>query len=394
MFTAPVSGTYYLLVAPFHSSGSYRVRTGTVHRDLERGRDQRDVFVGHSDDGTSWSVPVRLSDDAPGFDSFTPEVAVAADGGVYSAWYDYRSAAPAKDGGEASVFLAHSSDGGRTWATVGALSDSLSDWTAALTNIEPNQGDYMSLAASSSRVWSIWSDARRGDPDVFSAHIPLIPAATTVLPVDFRFEPTTLNLSSEGRWVTGSIAVSPPHTPREIDVSSVRLNGVVPVDGDAPATIRPGASELVVRFDRGAVSASVTAGERVPMVLTGSIGGEAFAGFDTVRVIGPGGRAPVDEQSQSAAGWEAIRFGVRVASPVRAEGGQLRLWIALDGEGPARLELVDIAGRVIATEVVAPSAARPREGQQAPSSALRPGVYFVRLRRGSRVAEARAAVVR
>src|SRR5262245_5654361 len=76
LFTAPVTGTYFVRVAAFAATGSYRVRTGAVHRDNERGRDQRDVFVGHSDDGTNWSVPVRLSDDAPGFDSFIPEVAV------------------------------------------------------------------------------------------------------------------------------------------------------------------------------------------------------------------------------------------------------------------------------------------------------------------------------
>src|SRR5206468_9720952 len=118
----------------------------------------------------SWSSPLPLSgdppgQDPPGFDSFVPEVAVAPDGGVYCSWFDYRDAAPAKDGGEAGVFLARSGDGGSTWTTLGALADTLTDWTVSLANIAPNQGDYMWLFTSGSYLWSLWSDGRRGDPD-------------------------------------------------------------------------------------------------------------------------------------------------------------------------------------------------------------------------------------
>jgi hypothetical protein len=185
MFTAPVAGTYFIRVETFNGTGAYRLRTGAVHRDLERGRDQRDVFVAYSDGGSSWSSPLPLSgdppgQDPPGFDSFVPEVAVAPDGGVYCSWFDYRDAAPAKDGGEAGVFLARSGDGGSTWTTLGALADTLTDWTVSLANIAPNQGDYMSMFTSGSYLWSLWSDGRRGDPDAFLARIPIIPNGAQV----------------------------------------------------------------------------------------------------------------------------------------------------------------------------------------------------------------------
>src|SRR5262249_30435808 len=142
MFTAPVAGTYFIRVGALGAPGPYRVRTGQVHRGLERGRDQRDIFVGYSDDGVNWSDPVPLTADSPaGYDSFTPEVAVAPDGGLYCTWYDYRDAPAATDGGQASVYMARSGDGGLNWTTLGAMTDTLSDWTAALTNITPNQGD-------------------------------------------------------------------------------------------------------------------------------------------------------------------------------------------------------------------------------------------------------------
>jgi hypothetical protein len=72
------------------------------------------------------------------------------------------------------VYLARSGDGGASWTTLGAVSDTLSNWTAAVSNIEPNQGDYLSLFANGTRVWPCWSDARRGNPDVFVAAVPLI----------------------------------------------------------------------------------------------------------------------------------------------------------------------------------------------------------------------------
>ncbi len=199
LFTAPVTGTYYLHVE-FRSgagSGAYRLRTGSVNRGLERGRDQRDIFVGWSDDATTWSAPNRLSEDPVGFDSWLPEVAVAPDGGVYCAWHDYRDAAPSKNGGEAGVYLSRSPDGGLTWTTLGALADTLTDWSNSVTNIMPNQGDYLSLIATQSQVVTCWSDARRGNPDVFAARVPLIPNGAQVAVRNVRRENRRISIDWE-----------------------------------------------------------------------------------------------------------------------------------------------------------------------------------------------------
>ena len=174
MFTAPSAGTYYIRVGSRTGIGSYHLVTGAAGRTTERGRDQRDVFVATSDDGTTWRTPVRLSEDAVGFDAFLPEVVVAADGGAYCAWFDYRDAPAATAGGQASVYMARSGDGGTSWTTLGAVTDTLSNWSAAPSNIEPNQGDYLALFANGTRVWPCWTDARRGNPDVFAAAVPLI----------------------------------------------------------------------------------------------------------------------------------------------------------------------------------------------------------------------------
>ncbi len=194
LFTAPAAGTYYVRVGARTGNGSYHLVTGFADRVGERGRDQRDVFVASSDDGVTWSTPSALSDDAVGFDAFLPEVAVAADGGVYAAWFDYRDSPAATNGGQAAVYLSHSGDGGTSWTTLGAASDTLSNWSASVSNIEPNQGDYLSLFANGNRVWPCWSDARRGNPDVFVAAVPLIASGAQVAFVNARVAPNRVTI--------------------------------------------------------------------------------------------------------------------------------------------------------------------------------------------------------
>ena len=180
LFTAPVSGTYYLRVSSVFGIGAYRLKTTLAGQTAERGRDQRDVFVGCSPDGLTWSAPLRVNEDPPGFDNWLPELAVAPDGGVYSAWYDFHDAGPATNGGESSVYLGRSGDGGATWTTLGAVTDTLSRWSGIANNIAPNQGDYIALFANDSFLWPSWADTRRGNPDVFAARVPLIPNGAQV----------------------------------------------------------------------------------------------------------------------------------------------------------------------------------------------------------------------
>ncbi len=180
LFTAPVTGVYYLRVGSAFGTGGYRLQLGLADQTGERGRDQRDVFVGWSSDGLTWSTPQRVNEDPPGYDNWLPELAVAPDGGVYCAWYDFHDAGPATNGGESHVYLARSGDGGVTWTTLGAVTDSVSSWSAIPSNIQPNQGDYIALFANSSFVWPCWADARRGNPDVFAARVPLIPNGAQV----------------------------------------------------------------------------------------------------------------------------------------------------------------------------------------------------------------------
>ncbi len=108
------------------------------------------------------------------------------------------------------------------------------------------------------------------------------PALTAGLTATIDLHPETLNLKSQGRWVTCHIALSDGYDVADIDTSTVFLEGVVPaawsvVDDDM----------LMVKFDRSDVQALVDPGQ-VELTVTGQLAdGTEFAGSDTIRVIDP-----------------------------------------------------------------------------------------------------------
>ena len=114
--------------------------------------------------------------------------------------------------------------------------------------------------------------------------LPSCPAA----PMSFDLTPSTLNLRSMGHWVTGVLEPEPPASPADIDVASIRLNGSVPVDASAPASIgdadNDGRPDLTVKFDRAAVELTVAEGDAVGVTVSGGIGSGCFEATDVIRV--------------------------------------------------------------------------------------------------------------
>jgi hypothetical protein len=212
-----------------------------------------------------------------------------------------------------------------------------------------------------------------------------------------RIDPGTIERNAGGRWITATLAFGTPHSARDVDMASVRMQGAVPAEA-APGLARGLGSkakeELVLRFDRVALAALLPAGEDVPVTVTGKIGNEPFSGTTTVRVSSHGDRSPVAIEDEASAGVARHALALHIASPARAEGGRLRFGITLEQDGSARLDLLDVAGRVVGTRELTSLARGPHDIELASAGALAPGVYFVRLRQGAREVRARAAVVR
>jgi RHS repeat-associated protein len=109
---------------------------------------------------------------------------------------------------------------------------------------------------------------------------------------DVDFNPDTLNLKSEGTWMTCYIELPDGYTAADIDTPTLLLNEAVPVDwyefGDYDSD---GIIDLTAKFSREAVQETLGPGSMVPVMLSGSSVDELFTfkGMDVIKVLGKAG---------------------------------------------------------------------------------------------------------
>ncbi|MGD8544932.1 MAG: hypothetical protein PVH12_02050 [Candidatus Bathyarchaeota archaeon] len=110
-------------------------------------------------------------------------------------------------------------------------------------------------------------------------------------------EPETLNLKSNGEWVTAYIEV-PGYDPNDIDISTIRLDETIAVDPYAPTNIgdhdADGVSDLMVKFSRSEVieyfeivdyDGETGKSTWVNLTVAGEVAGTRFQGSDTIRLL-------------------------------------------------------------------------------------------------------------
>lgn len=126
----------------------------------------------------------------------------------------------------------------------------------------------------------------------------LVKLAPEGISASIDIDPDTLNLRSNGRWVTAYIELPEGYTVADINVSTVLLNGTIPAEltptaiGDYDGN---GVPDLMVKFDRAQVIQYIldhTSIEgrfsTVTLTMRGSLNdGILFEGSDTIRVIMP-----------------------------------------------------------------------------------------------------------
>ncbi len=101
--------------------------------------------------------------------------------------------------------------------------------------------------------------------------------------------PSTLNLNSNGNYVTASIELEGFFV-EEIVVSSVRLQQVIPpVPGseEIQDADNDGIMELVLKFSRAAFQAILPQGEYVTVTVSGTVRTRTFSGDDVIRTLRP-----------------------------------------------------------------------------------------------------------
>ena len=356
VFTFPETGTYYLRCAGFDATtGTYRIRTKFSLAGPERARDHRDVFLTSSDNGTTWTAPLRINQDAGRFDNWLPEVAVSGQGRVFVAWYDWRDSPAGRCGGLSHIYIARSDDGGGSWVQLGQVTDVQSDWTNSSSFLAPNQGDYIALYANDNGVYPAWADVRNGDPDVYVSYLPLLVTPVQASLVSAVAAPDRVTLT----WYTADAAGLPANIYRRTESTDWASLGQIDV---------PASGQIIL------VDNTVTAGSRYQYrigILEG--GTESFFGEASVTV-------------------PTLALAIASVAPNPASRD---LWVSftLPSAAPATLRLIDIAGREVRSREVGASAG-PQRINLAEGGVLPMGIYAVKLTQGGRSVTARVSVVR
>lgn len=109
-----------------------------------------------------------------------------------------------------------------------------------------------------------------------------------IIPATVDFDPDTLNLKSNGNWITVYIELPESYGVRNIDVNTVMLNDIVQAE-ETPTDIgdydEDNVVDLMVKFDNSAVQDILEVGDEIIITITGELtNGIPFEGTDTIRV--------------------------------------------------------------------------------------------------------------
>jgi len=118
-----------------------------------------------------------------------------------------------------------------------------------------------------------------------------------IIPVSVDLSPDTLNLRSEGTWITAYIQLPVGYNPEDTDATTILLNETIQpvldpkygfVTNSSEYLIdhnEDGILERMVRFDKAEVMALLSVGEAT-LTITGEVNSTPFEGTDTIRVRG------------------------------------------------------------------------------------------------------------
>ena len=149
-----------------------------------------DVFLRVShDSGKTWSDRVVLSDETVKANQYEPGIAIAPNGTVHVAWYDFRnsptdmlvSTGHSGDTGISDVYYTSSADHGSTFAAPVRVNDRGIDRSKGVWSNNIDSKFNVAVAATDDEVYFAWQDTRNalgesGSEDIYTSSVPLEPA--------------------------------------------------------------------------------------------------------------------------------------------------------------------------------------------------------------------------
>lgn len=163
------------------------------------------------------------------------------------------------------------------------------------SNLEPITSDGTNSYAewSPDEQYITYASVKSGNGDIWKMEAPF-PTITATIDID----PDTLNVKSNGQWITCYIELPEGYDVSDIDVNSILLNDTIPVDVEAPITVGDydldNIPDLVVKFDRATMIQWLNTNDygedtgkyyEVNLTITGTVAGTQFSGTDRVKVL-------------------------------------------------------------------------------------------------------------
>jgi hypothetical protein len=169
VWTAPRTSDYLirLQISGGTTTGTYIMRVRPLTFGPAAARDARDVVVVRSSNqGTTWSAPQLINDDAAGLENRRPFITVNNKGHVAAYWHDSRDAGFTSTASLTQIYGTTSRDGGATWSPNYCVTDEQSFFSLNTLAV-PNLGDYNQASANGTDVFHpAWSDQRISTGDV------------------------------------------------------------------------------------------------------------------------------------------------------------------------------------------------------------------------------------
>ncbi len=130
-----------------------------------------DILLSRSvNNGQTWTAPVTVNTDAGNADQLLPSLAISKSGAVSVAWLDTRN-----DSSNVNydVYISTSFNGGQTFGANQRVTNVSSN-----PNNDPRTqgtmiGDYFAMASGNGVVYTLWTDTRNNNEDIFMAPVPV-----------------------------------------------------------------------------------------------------------------------------------------------------------------------------------------------------------------------------
>jgi hypothetical protein len=165
--------------------------------------DRGDIYFTEStNNGGSWSTPVKLNDDTTAADQFFPTITVTPDGThMFVTWYDRRNAATQNGNIERFGVIGSISGSTVTFGSNFGYSDAPfpEEFGADPVVVSNYMGDYDQATSDNSNFYTSFVDTRRGNQDVFFEKIPVtgLSAAAAIPRLVVHGSPATADMATD-----------------------------------------------------------------------------------------------------------------------------------------------------------------------------------------------------